>query len=98
MITWISRILIALTLCTLIACTQPISEENYNKISTGMSYEEVVQILGKPTSTGKFALGEISATTASWEGENAKIIIQFINNQVRLKNFDGKHSEQLEIE
>ncbi len=98
MSTWISRTLLALTLGTLIACSQRISEENYNKITSGMSYEEVVKILGKPTSTGKFALGEISATTATWEGDNGKVVIQFINNVVKLKNFSGTGSEQLEIE
>lgn len=98
MSTWISRMLLAATLCTLIACTKSISEENYNKITSGMTYEEVVKILGKPTNTGKFALGEISATTATWEGDNGKVVIQFINNIVKLKNFSGPGTEQLEIQ
>ena len=98
MSTWISRTLVALTLGTLIACSQRVSEENYNKISSGMSFQEVVQILGKPTSTGKFALGELSATTATWESDKGKVVIQFINNVVKLKNFSGPSTEHVEIQ
>lgn len=93
-----SWILIALTFIALMACSHKISEENYNKITPGMTYEEVVKILGKPSSTGKFALGEISATTATWEGDNGKVVIQFINDVVKLKNFSGPGTEQLEIQ
>lgn len=98
MSTWISKILVALMVCSLIACTQTINEESYNKITSGMTYEEVIKILGKPSSTGKFALGEISATTATWEGDNGKVVIQFINNVVKLKNFSGPGTEKLEIQ
>jgi len=98
MTSWKSKILVLIASSLLIACTSKISQENYNKITTEMSYADVEKILGKPTNTNQLAFGEISAATAIWEGKKGKVVIQFLNDKVKLKNFSGSGVEKIEIE
>jgi len=72
----------------LVAClSSPINQENYDKIQNGMSLTEVKAILGEPTDSQTIGLGPLSGTTATWVSDTGlKISIQFMNNQVKLKN------------
>lgn len=63
-----------------------------------MSFEEVVTILGDPTSTSEIGLGNLSTTTAVWESKDAKIVIQFFNNKVKIKNYNSKEEQHIEIQ
>ena len=98
MISWKSGILVAILSVFLLGCAPKVSQENYNKITSEMSYEAVKKILGKPTKTTRVGLGEVSATTATWEGKQGNIIIQFFNNKVKLKNFSAEGVEHLEVQ
>lgn len=42
------RILLACTLLCMLAACSKLTTENYDKLKVGMTYEEVVAILGKP--------------------------------------------------
>jgi len=71
----------------LVACGSRISQENYNRITDGMAYADVVKILGEPTSSeSRGALG-ITAGTAKWTDGAQKITIVFINEKVSSKVF-----------
>ena len=71
----------------LVACGSRVSQENYNKISNGMPYAEVVKILGEPQSSeGRGALG-ITAGTSTWKDGKHEIMIVFVNEKVTIKMF-----------
>lgn len=95
---WKSTLLTFLTSILVVGCTSKINQENFDKIKAGMGYDEVIKILGEPTETGKVGLAGLTATTATWESKDGKVVIQFFNNEVKLKNFSGKGVETIEIE
>lgn len=71
----------------LAACGDKLTQENFNKISNGMLYAEVVKILGEPKSSeGGGAFG-ITAGTSIWKGETHQIMIVFLNEKVTSKTF-----------
>jgi hypothetical protein len=88
-------------LILLINCSaQQITQTNYSKIKTGMSAEEVIRILGEPdkSSGADFdpsfgvlpTMGTFSGTHMFWrEGDNT-VIIEFLNDKVRLKSFTNQ--------
>ena len=70
------------------ACGSRVNQKNYDKITTDMTYEQVVGILGKPTETSSMDLGVFSGGNASWKDEHAVIAIQFVNGKVLAKTFN----------
>lgn len=55
-----------------------LTQENYNKLSVGMDYEEVVEILGKPDNCKSV----LSARNCVW-GDSAKsITVQLVADKV----------------
>jgi hypothetical protein len=80
----VSTLAIALLL---VACGSRISQENFNRITDGMPYADVVKILGEPQSSeGRGALG-ITAGTSKWKDGKHQITIVFINGKVLSKVF-----------
>lgn len=76
----------ALLLLLLTGC-DPVSRENYAKIETGMTMDEVVRILGEPTDLKSVGVGPLEVSTARWEGKKGTISIQFAGEKVRIKRF-----------
>jgi hypothetical protein len=76
-------------LCTilLVGCGSTISEENFEKIHSGMTQAEVRAILGEPTESASMGVGPLVGTTATWRGEGGTITIQFVNEKVFAKQF-----------
>ncbi|MDH5191067.1 MAG: outer membrane protein assembly factor BamE [Gammaproteobacteria bacterium] len=71
----------------LAACGSKITEDNYKKIKNGMSEDEVVDILGKPTERNSSGIGSLTTTGMAWQGEKISINVQLVNNKVQLKNY-----------
>jgi hypothetical protein len=70
------------------ACVSRINQENYNKIQTGMTLEEVKAIIGEPTESKSAGIsGLVSGTSAVWKGDSMTIDIKFLNDKVQLKSF-----------
>lgn len=61
----------------ILACSK-VTQENYEKIKLGMSYEEVVDILGKAQECGS----SIGMTNCRWESSEKYIRVQFIADKV----------------
>jgi hypothetical protein len=82
------RLASALALAVLlVACGSRVSQENYNKISNGMPYEEVVKILGQPQSSEGRGLLGVTASTSEWKDGKHEIMIVFVNEKVTSKMF-----------
>ena len=83
-----ARIAVAALLAVLlVACGSKLTQENFNKISNGMPYAEVVKLLGEPTSSeGGGAFG-ITAGSSIWKDDKHQIIVLFVNEKVTSKTF-----------
>ena len=71
----------------LIGCeTQsPINQENYSRIEVGMSYSDVVALLGEPDECASARLTE----SCTWEEEEKRITVNFVNEKVYLFSSSG---------
>jgi hypothetical protein len=79
--------IIALCFFCLVGCHR-VSQDNFNKIKTGMTLKEVTDILGPPTQTEGVDFLGFSGTSATWKSKNAEIVIQFLNDKVQIKIYN----------
>lgn len=68
-----------MAMLALSACSR-LTMDNYNRIKTGMQYDEVVSLLGKPDSCSE-ALG---VRTCLWGSERRHVQVNFVAGQVML--------------
>ncbi len=68
--------------------------DNYEKIKTGMSYDEVTDILGsKGTETRSSTIGKIESKSYKWEGDKfVRIYVNFRDDKVTSKSQTGLKS------
>jgi hypothetical protein len=64
----------------LAACGSKVSLENYGKLRTGQSYEDVKQILGDPVRCDEV----LGIRTCAWGDEQRGISVNFVAGQVML--------------
>jgi hypothetical protein len=78
--------MVVLSMCFLVvACGNNLSQENYNKIKAGMSYQEVEKLLGS-NPTCESAMGVKSCT---WGTAEKHIKVQFVADKVTLHSAKG---------
>ena len=81
----ISSVLLIAALCFLAVACGNLTQENYEKIKVGMSYQEVEKLLGtNPTCDS--ALGVKSCT---WGTSDKHIKVQFVADKVTLYSAKG---------
>lgn len=81
------RLLVLASFAALVACSK-VNAENFAKIQTGMTEQEVYAILGSPSeSTSREVLG-ITGTSARWTSGDSAISIRFVGGKVATKSFD----------
>jgi hypothetical protein len=76
------RIVVALGLLvfTLAACgSSKLTQDNFDKIQTGMTRAQVVIILGEPTESSSVDMAVFSGTVSKWKRGDVTITIQFLN-------------------
>ena len=81
------RALVLVAACLLAACSK-VTQENFARIQDGMSEQEVAAILGSPTESSSASAVGISGTSSKWAGNDAVIVIHFVNGKVALKSYD----------
>jgi len=81
----ILSVLLFLLLCFLAASCSNLTQENYDKIKVGMSYQEVEKILGS-NPTCDSAVGMKSCT---WGTAAKHIKVQFVADKVALHSAKG---------
>jgi len=82
------RFLLAVAFALLLAACSKVDQAHYAKVASGMSEEQVYDILGKPDEASSRDLLGVSTTSAKWVSGDAVITIQFIDGKVRLRSFD----------
>lgn len=81
------RVLPAALCFILVACSK-INQENFAKIQPGMSMAQVVRILGEPDMVDSINFAGISGTSATWKTKSTLIVVQFLNDQVKIKTLN----------
>ena len=72
----------------LAACgSSRLTQENFDKIRTGMTQAEVAAILGEPTESSSVDVAVFSGTASTWKKDGTTITIQFANGKVVAKQF-----------
>lgn len=84
--------LVILCFALLIACSQ-VTQENFDKIQPGMSKEQVINLLGKPTKMASISIGGLSGTSATWDSKVGLVTIIFINDKVQLKSLSQANED-----
>jgi hypothetical protein len=79
---------LALVAALLIAGCSRVTQENFLKIQEGMSEEEVISLLGRPTESNSVNILGVSGTASRWVGTDAVISVRFVNGKVALKSYD----------
>lgn len=72
--------LAAAALLFLLAACSRLTVENYNKLKTGMSYEEVKALLGDPARCDEI----LGIRACSWGDERRRINVSFMGGKVML--------------
>lgn len=80
----LAAVLAALALA---ACGSKVTAENFARIQTGMTQQEVVALLGEPTETSAVSIGGLSGGMSTWRDGNTTISVQFLNDKVQAKQF-----------
>ena len=71
---------------SLVSCSgYKISQENFEKIQTGMALAQVQAILGAPTESSSVDVAVFSGTVSKWKAGDVTITIQFVNGKVVAK-------------
>ncbi|MGA7801217.1 MAG: outer membrane protein assembly factor BamE [Gammaproteobacteria bacterium] len=88
-LTQATRALIAALLLSMLltGCASKINQDNFERIHSGMTMKHVQALLGKPTESSSFGMGDFSGTSATWKGKHGTITLQFLNDQVQAKQF-----------
>ncbi|UPT78498.1 DUF3862 domain-containing protein [Sulfurovum sp. XGS-02] len=79
------RFLIIIGIILLFNGCSKVTKENYDKIKSGMTYEETVKVLGKPEGCSE----TLGISNCEWKNDDATIAITFISNQVTITVAEG---------
>ena len=73
------RTAMAMTVMLLLGCSK-LTLENYNKISMGMPYDEVAQLIGKPVSCDNL----MGVRSCQWGDDSHAVRVNFVSGKVLL--------------
>ncbi len=79
----------ATALLLLSACSK-VTADNYAKISSGMTRDQVHSILGAPDDSSGGGIGDLTMTTETWKGSKQVIHVNFVGDKVALKSLGNK--------
>ena len=80
-------VILVMVICmSLVSCSgSKISQENFEKIQTGMPLAQVTAILGPATESSSVDVAVFSGTVSKWKAGGVTITIQFVNGKVVAK-------------
>jgi hypothetical protein len=78
-----------MTIGAAVSCSRArVTQENFDRIEKGMTFEEVKTILGEPADSASVDIGVFSGGTSTWKGKDGStVMIQFANGKVKAKQF-----------
>ncbi|HUQ24568.1 MAG TPA: hypothetical protein VM140_02775 [Burkholderiales bacterium] len=84
------RRLLTLAAALLLSSCAKVTQDNFARIEDGMSEQDVMTLLGKPTRSNSIGLLGFSGTSSSWASDDAEINVRFLNGRVALKSYASK--------
>jgi hypothetical protein len=90
---FLKLLILSVIFISLVSCSR-VSQNNFEKIKPNMTMQEVVMILGEPTSSESINIVGVSGTNAIWKSNNAEINIQFLNEKVLAKTYSKTNDDQ----
>jgi len=85
-----SRILLLTTVLALTACSSKLTQENLQKVHSGMTVDEVKTLLGSPTDVQSADMLGFKSTTFTYHTKSADVKVTFLNNKVMSSEGDFK--------
>lgn len=82
-IKWLSLLLVLF----LWGCNSKLTLDNYNKISMGMSYDEVTTLIGKPEKCDDV----LGMRSCNWGDDKASVSVSFAGDKVLLFSAQNLH-------
>ena len=79
------RSIALLSFCVLLAACSKINQENYSKLSAGMSKAQVEQLLGSPTECS----GALGMSSCTWGDQKTFISVQYAADRVAMYSGQG---------
>jgi hypothetical protein len=79
------RTLAVLSFCVLLAACSKINQQNYSKLSAGMTKAEVEQLLGSPTDCS----GALGVSSCTWGDQKSFISVQYAGDKVLIFSGQG---------
>ena len=83
-------LLAAILTLALTACTSKLTQENLNKIHSGMTVDEVKAILGSPNDVQSSDLLGLKSTAFTYHTKSAEVKVVFLNDKVMSSEGDFK--------
>jgi len=71
----------------MVACSK-VNQENFLKVQEGMSEEQVISLLGRPTESNSVNVLGVSGTASRWVAGDTVVTVRFVNGKVAFKSFD----------
>ncbi|PHS71439.1 MAG: hypothetical protein COB23_00215 [Methylophaga sp.] len=68
----------------LIACSKEATDVT---VETDMSSQQIIEIIGEPTITQAYTLGDLTVTHSEWADKSGTLSVQFQNNQAHFSLF-----------
>jgi hypothetical protein len=85
--TVLAAVFVAMAAIAIAGCSR-VNQENFLKIQEGMTEEEVISILGRPTESSSVNILGVSGTASRWVSGDTVITVRFVNGKVALKSFE----------
>lgn len=87
-----SRFIVAGLLVLAAGCSKA-TPENYDRLESGMSRDEVHAVLGKPDDVSGGGVGRMTLMTERWNGREHTISVTFAGDQLTLKSIEPRRQE-----
>ncbi len=78
-------------LLLLSACSK-VTPENYARLESGMTREQVYAVLGKPDEVSGSGVGKLTMSSELWEGKAHRVTVTFAGDRIVLKNIQAADS------
>lgn len=79
------RSIALLFMCVVLTACSKVNQENYSKLSAGMSKAEVETLLGKPTDCS----GALGMSSCTWGDQKSFISVQYAGDKVLMFSGQG---------
>lgn len=88
-----TRPLLASVLLVLLAGCSRATPDNYARLESGMSRDEVHAVLGEPDDVSGGGIGRINLMTERWNGRKHVISVTYASDQLTLKSIESRKTE-----